>query len=168
MRASRWSSRPTSPGSTSIPKSAMSPSFQGLRLSARQPIDLIGQIQVVLSQAAGTVSGENEANVPPADVHVRMVVTILRDLGNLADELDRGGERGAGDRALDLVAVALPVIVRAQPVVDDALIQQFGHEWQDVTRVIGRFGRAVRACSAGDPRGRELAGSRIRRRWWRA
>ena len=77
-------------------------------LSAGEPVDLPGQIEIVLSETAGAVRRQRELHVSPANVHVRMVVPGLSDVGNLADELNSVGEGGAGDRSHDLCAVESP------------------------------------------------------------
>src|SRR3954452_19722837 len=84
IRASRCSSSPTSPGSTSTPKSAMSRSCQS--------IDLVGQVQVELGQAAGTVRRQCEPHRSPSNVDVGVVVAALRLFPDLLDQRERRRE----------------------------------------------------------------------------
>ena len=67
-----------------------SASVSGSAELAHGPFDAVGKLDVVLRNSLGYVRPKGEMHPAPADVHVRMVVHLFRDLGNLVHQADGG------------------------------------------------------------------------------
>src|SRR3954466_12261759 len=124
MRRSRCGSSPTSPGSTSMPKSAMARDSLSAALPAGQAVDHFGELGVVRGDATRRMRGQRKPQRPPPDVDVRVVIPLLGSVGDGPNELDGGREGRALDRPGDRVTLSLPSAVVPDPAVDLGLAQQ--------------------------------------------
>src|SRR3954452_4458513 len=142
MRRSRCGSSPTSPGSTSMPKSAMAGDPPSAALPAGQAVDHVGELGVLGGDATRRMRGQRKPQRPPPDVDVRVVIPLLGSLGDRPNELDGGREGRALDRPGDRVTFSLPSVVVLDPAVDLGLGQQ--------RHLPHRPARQSRACSCED------------------
>src|SRR3954453_2438028 len=142
MRRSRCGSSPTSPGSTSMPKSAMAGDPPSAALPAGQAVDHVGELGVLGGDATRRMRGQRKPQRPPPDVDVRVVIPLLGSVGDGPNELDGGREGRALDRPGDRVTFSLPSVVVLDPAVDLGLGQQ--------RHLPHRPARQSRACSCED------------------
>ena len=73
-------------------------------ITPRAGLDLGGEVEVLVGEAAGVVGRERDPHLAVADVEVRVVVGGLGPLGDAGDEGDRVGERRELEGLHDLVA----------------------------------------------------------------
>jgi hypothetical protein len=74
----------------------------------RYLVDAPRELDVTVGDAAFRVRREREREVTPANVHVRVMVQLLGDDGDLVDDPDPGREVRRRDRSTERSGVALP------------------------------------------------------------
>lgn len=129
-------------------------------------VDLLGQLQVLLREAAGVVGGEADGDRVVADVDVRVVVRRVGQGGHPVHEDDGVAEGVEGELLPDQVAVARPAAPAVQPALDGLVVELLGHEivpssvrWEIVEWM--RYPRTVRDFP---PSGGEAVGGVVPRR----
>lgn len=76
--------------------------------SASEGLDLGGEIEVLVGEAAGVVGGEGEVDAVIADIDVGVVASLFRELPEAVDEVQRGEEVRELKGSDEMVGLDLP------------------------------------------------------------
>ena len=98
------------------------------RLLVDERVDLLGDLEVEVGEAAFAVGGKPERHLAVADVDVGMMVVFLGDLGDAVDELDGLGKVIELENAFNMLFVVVPVGQFLEPRFDILSGKQVGHK----------------------------------------
>lgn len=88
------------------------------------PVDPPGQGEIPSGKPAGAVSGEDQPDIAVADIDVRMMVGLFRQVRNAGHERDGIGKTGEREVSCNGPALVGPIVERKEAVLNLLVIKE--------------------------------------------